>query len=183
MHHHAVISFWLQRIKWSSSDWWHSGVSAPPWARMKLSNTQSFQEDGGQKDPEAFQCHVFTALVMCLSLERVVEVSGEGVQSGAAISHLEHILPGGIRHDIIMTSPYNPTDGPLLFQHADKHTHSTHCKNQSFPPPQQSTCTLTRQKIHTSQASLRRVHSEPCESFVWPQLNAGRERGVFLWKQ
>ena len=100
-----------------------------------------------------------------------MEVSGEGVQSRAAISHLKHILPTDIHHDIIMTSPSVPTDGPLLFQRTDNHTRTTpRLETQHLfhgtKPIQSSKNISNDTKTHTARSSLRAVHSEPCESFV-----------------
>lgn len=105
MYHHPVISFWLQRINWSSGGRWHGGVSTPPWANWSSPTLRVSRRTVVRRTPEAFHCHVFTALVMCLSLETAVELSGEGVQSGAAISHFKHILLTGKCCDTIMTSP------------------------------------------------------------------------------
>lgn len=86
---------------------------------------------------------------MCLSLERAVEVSGEGVQSGAAISHLKHILPTGIHHDIIMTSTPLPSDGPLLFQRADNQTLGTPTLETEHFHKRAHTHTLTHSFLKT----------------------------------
>ena len=58
--------------------------SQPTLNQLKLSNSQTFQSNGGQKDPESFLMRSSVVFLqhVCMSLERAVEVSGEGVRSG-----------------------------------------------------------------------------------------------------
>lgn len=168
-------------------------------SQLKLSRTQTFQENGGEKDPKAswsFPVSCFYSVSQCVcpwkeSWRSLLKVCRVGQQLA---SHLKHILLTGTHHDIItMTSAYVPfwwstivsvhrqpcthtALNMLEAEHFFHEWHHTHSDSQTS----KNTCNDTE---NTQKSFIVKSILNP-ESHLFDRNEMlERNEGCFLWKQ
>lgn len=156
-------------------------------SQLKLSSTQTFQENGGEKDPKAswsfpVSCFYSVSQCVCPRKERwrsLLKVCGVGQRLA---SRLKHILLTGTHHDIItMTSAYVPFWwSTIVFVRRQPCTH-THIQNRTFFLMKGISHTLTHRLLQTL-ATIQKTHKSPSSLRAFWTLQVICLTAIKCWK-